>query len=228
MSYETEQTDSNPQNAPEGDDSQAFNNAGEEGFVVEEPKSTVSKGTMVMFVIIVIAAGGLYYMYRKTGPSAAKAAANKESVEANKTITSFLSGGESNIQSMLTLLKSTEKRVQQFLTYPNTKQVPLSDLRTNPFRQFAEKPKVAGPDNEALSEAAEKKRREEERQAVLRNVQTLKLQSIMFSQERSVCMINNNLYREGQSIDNFTVEKISPTSIVVKNGPFRFELRTQR
>lgn len=225
MSFETDQSDSNPQNGGEGEE-QNFSN--EESFVTEEPRTKVSRGTLVMFAIIVMAAGGLYYMYRKAGPSAAKASTSKESVEANKTITSFLQGGDSNIKSMLTLLKGTEKRVQQFLTYPNTKQIPLSDLRTNPFRQFEDKPKPAGPDTVALSEAAERKRREEERQTILRGVQKLELQSIMYSPERSVCMINSNLFREGQSVDNFTIEKISPTSIVVKNGPFRFELRTQR
>jgi hypothetical protein len=227
MNFESEQNGANVNGASEGDEQQSFAQ-GEENFVVEEHKSSVSRGTMVMFVIMILSAGGFYYMYRKAGPSKANAAISKESVEANKTITSFLSGGDANIKSMLTLLKSTEKRVQQFLTYPNTKQIPLSDLKTNPFRQVAEAPKIAAPDTTGLSEAAEKKRREEERQAILRAVQSLQLQSIMYSTDRSVCMVNSNLYREGQSIENFTIEKISPASIVVKNGPYRFELRIQR
>lgn len=228
MSFENEQNDANQSSAPEGEDQQSFS-AGEEGFVTTEEKATVSRGTLVMFVIMIVCAGGLYYMYRKTGPASASAAISKESAEANKTITSFLSGGDTNIKSMLTLLKNTEKRVQQFLTYPNTKQIPLSELRTNPFRQFEEPAKAATSENSvALSEAAERKRREEERATVLKAVQGLQVQSIMFSPDRSVCMINSNLYREGQSIDNFTIEKISPTSIVVKNGTYRFELRIQR
>lgn len=227
MSLENEQNDSTQTNAGDGEE-QSFSPP-EEGFVTSEEKPGVSRGTMVMFVIIVVCAGGLYYMYRKTGPAAASAALSKESVEANKTINSFLSGGDANIKSMLSLLKNTEKRVQQFLTYPNTKQIPLSELRTNPFRQFVEPAKVATSDNSvALTEAAERKRREEERAAILKAVQGLQVQSIMFSPDRSVCMINSNLYREGQSVDNFTVEKISPTSIVVKNGTYRFELRIQR
>lgn len=226
MNFQNDENEQNPQ--ADAEDGSALATGGDDEFVVTEEKQPVSKSTLVMFFILVVGAAGFYYMYRKAGPSSAKASVSKESVEANQTITTFLSGGDSNIKSMLSLLKTTEKRVQQFLTYPNTKQIPLSDLRTNPFRQFAEAPTVAGPDAGALSEAAEKKRREEERQAILRAVQSLQLQSIMFSPDRSVCMINSNMYREGQSIDNFTVEKISPTSIVVKNGQYRFELRMQR
>lgn len=222
------QNDQSENTTGEGEAQQEEFAGGEESFVVEEQKPTVSRGTLTMFIIMIVCAGGFYYMYRRTGPSTADASITKESAEANKTITSFLKGGDTSIQSMLTLLKGTEKRVQQFLTYPNTKQVPLSDLKTNPFRAFEDTPKPSGPDATALSEAAEKKRREEERQAILHSVQGLQLQSIMYSADRSVCMVNSNLYREGQSIENFTIEKISPASIVVKNGPYRFELRIQR
>ena len=225
MSYEHEQGDSNAQNTHEGED-QALA-GGEDGFVVGDDKPTVSRGTLVMFVIIVVAAGGFYYMYRKAGPSAAQAAANKESAEANKTITSFLEGGETNIQSMLTLLKGTEKRVEQFLTYPNTRQVPLSDLNTNPFRKFDEE-KVVAPDSAELAEANERKRIEAERASIMRRAESLELQSIMYSSDRAVCMVNRSLFREGQAIDGFTIEKINPTSIIVRNGSYRFELRTQR
>jgi Type II secretion system protein B len=73
----------------------------------------------------------------------------------------------------------------------------------------------------------QKQRREQARQAALKAVQELALQSIMFSENRRACMINNSLYREGQQVDDFTVDKISPQSVIVKTGPYRFELRMQ-
>jgi hypothetical protein len=195
--------------------------------VVAESKAPVNRGTLVMFAIMILAAGALYVMYKRTSPAPASAAVKSASAEANKTISKFLSGGDKSIKSMEQLLKNTEKVVQQFLNYPSLTQVPLGDLRTNPFKQFVESPKTAadaGPSQDTL----DKKRREEHRLAVLKAVQGLQLQSIMFSESRRACMINNSLYREGQSIDNFSVEKISPASVVVKNGPYRFELRMQR
>jgi hypothetical protein len=41
-------------------------------------------------------------------------------------------------------------------------------------------------------------------------------------------MINNVLYREGQNLESFTIEKITQASVVVKNGPYRFELTMQK
>src|SRR5437660_1597989 len=77
-----------------------------------------------------------------------------------------------------------------------------------------------------VSEEA-KRRKEEERQAVVKAVQGLQLQSIMHSTARQACMINNTLYREGQQIDGFTIEKITTSSVIVKNGTYRFELKMQ-
>jgi hypothetical protein len=102
-------------------------------------------------------------------------------------------------------------------------QVPLSDLRTNPFRA-----KSPTPTTMAMSEAAEKKKREEERLALLKAVQQLQLQSIMYGDTRSACMINNTMQREGQTIEGFVIEKISPTTVIVKNAAYRFELKIQK
>jgi type II secretory pathway component PulC len=41
-------------------------------------------------------------------------------------------------------------------------------------------------------------------------------------------MINNTLYSEGQQVESFTIEKITPDSVIVKNGSYRFELKMQR
>jgi hypothetical protein len=45
---------------------------------------------------------------------------------------------------------------------------------------------------------------------------------------RKSCMVNNTLYTEGQQVDGFTIEKIAPDSVIVRNGSYRFELRMQR
>jgi hypothetical protein len=196
---------------------------GDESMVIPEAKPTVSKGTLVLFGILILGASGFYVMYRQTGPKPASAAVAKETAAAKKTINSFLSGGDSNIKTMESLIKNTEKVVQQFIKYPSKTQIPLSDLRTNPFRLY-EKP-VEKP---VSTEDLDKKKREEERQAILKAVQGLQLQSIMYSEARRACMINNNLYREGQNLEQFTIEKITPSSVVVQNGPYRFELTMQK
>ncbi|HVT90157.1 MAG TPA: hypothetical protein VHD56_14985 [Tepidisphaeraceae bacterium] len=222
MSMDNEQSELNEQ--PQGGDSSAGYEAGDESIVMGEEKQPVSRSSLVMFGILVIGAASVYCMYRKAGPSSANAAVAEQSAEADKTINTFLNGGDTSIRSMEQLLKNTEKVVQQFLTYPSITQVPLSDLRTNPFKQHLELPKAT----ENNSETMDKQRREEQRLAITKSAQGLLLQSIMYSETRRACMINSSIYREGQAVDDFTIEKISPAAVVVKNGPYRFELRIQR
>jgi hypothetical protein len=211
-----------------GDPSVGFNDRSSEGegsefIATEEKKPAMSRTTLVMFGVLALGAAGVWFMYQRVGPGKAMAAPSPESVQAKKTINAFLDGGGSNIKSMETMLRNTEKVVQQFLTYPSMTQVPLSDLRMNPFRQRALRPADAVP-----NDAAEKRKREEERVAMLKSVQSLQLQSIMFSDSRKACMINDTMYREGETVDAFTVEKVMPTSVIVKGGVYRFELRMQR
>jgi len=194
-----------------------------EYIATEARKPALSRTTLIMFSVIALGAAGVWVMYQRVGPGKAAAAPSPESVQAKKTIHAFLDGGGSNIKSMETMLRSTEKVVQQFLSYPSMTQVPLSDLRTNPFRLRA-----ARPDNAPLDDITERRKKEEERVAMLKSVQSLRLQSIMYSDARKACMINDTMYREGDVVDAFTIEKVTVNSVVVKGGVYRFELRMQR
>ena len=212
-----------------GDPSADFNDGmpgdGEttEFIATEEKKPKFNQTTLVMFGVIALSAAGVWVMYQRVGPGKAMAAPSKESVEAKKTISTFLDAGGNNIKNMESMLRNTEKVVQQFLSYPSMTQVPLSDLRSNPFRL-----RPAKPENAPTSDAAERRKREEERVAMLKAVQSLQLQSIMYSDSRKACMINDTMYREAQNVGDFTIEKVTQTSVIVKSGVYRFELRMQR
>ena len=162
----------------------------------------------------------LYYMHVRSGPAAASAASNET---ANATIDQFLNGGESSVLQMQRMLRDTEKVIQQFLKYPTVPQVPLKDLQQNPFRQTAAK-----TGNENVSESEAKRRKEEERQQIVKAVQSLQLQSILHSTGHNACMINNTMYQEGEQVDGFILEKINPNSVVVKSGSYRFELKMSK
>lgn len=189
---------------------------------VTEQKKPLNKSAFIMFGLVVLGIGGMYFMHLRSGPKAANAASVAEVAAADTTIKEFLDSKGENIRLMETMLSSTEKVVQQFLNYPSANQVPLGDLRTNPFRFETVK------NGDAQNDTADKKRREEERVAILKAVQGLDLQSVMHGEARKTCMINNSLYQEGQEVQGFVIEKINPKAIVVKNGPYRFELRMQK
>ena len=196
----------------------ALNGGNEMSFVATgETKKPINRTSLVLFGILAIGGVGLYLMHLRTGPQSATAAPTDT---ANKTINQFLSGGQSNIKLMETMLRSTEKVVQQFNQYPSVKQVPLGSLQTNPFR-------VTGGSSEDADDATNKRKLAEQRQVVLKSFQTLQLQSIMAGTHKA-CMINNTMVEEGQQIGQVVIEKISSGSVVVKSGNYRFELKMQK
>ena len=192
---------------------------GDESFVATEPRKPVNRTTLVLFSIVLLGGGGLYLMYMRTGPKSAGAAL--QSAAASQTITQFLSNGNNNMRNMEQLLRNTQKIVQQFLAYPSINQVPLKQLQTNPFRFTAAK------DGESASDADARKKQEDEKVAVRHAADNLQIQSILHGTKRA-CMINNTMFVEGQQIDGFTIEKINPSSVIVKNGSYRFELQMQK
>jgi hypothetical protein len=207
-----------------GDLTSQLAGSSESEFVVTEEKKPAAQGLMFLAVLVVIGVGGTYFMYTRQGPSTATAA-TPEAQKAEKTINTFLTSGPDGIKMMQSMLKDTEKVVKQFLEYPSLTQVPLSALHTNPFQSGG----PASPANPAnLSEEAAARKREEEKQAIIRASESLKLQSIIYSGSRKACMINNTLYREGEQIEQFTVEKIEPDRVIVKSGLYRFELKNKR
>jgi hypothetical protein len=190
----------------------------------EYASSEGKSGNRSMFILLglVLAGAAVFWVMRaRRGPEPAKV--DDRSIAAQAAINQFLASGNQNVKAMEAMLRNTEKLVQRFSSFPNVSQVPLAELHTNPFRmgQAAVKPAVD-------TEAAAKKKQEEERQAALKAVQSLALQSIVYGDARRACMINGELLQEGQQVSSFTVEKISADAVVVKTGVYRFELRMQK
>lgn len=195
----------------------------DEADIVAEPKPPMNRGLLLLFGLVLAGIAGTYLMYLRSGPKRADAATVAQVERADATISTFLNAGGTSRAQMEQMLKETEKVVDQFLSYPSLKQIPLSALQTNPFRFLPVNAAAAAPD-----EALAKKKREEERQAMVKAVQQLQLQSVMHSDKVQACMIDNTLFREGQSVNGFTIEKINPQGVIVKNGAYRFELRMQQ
>jgi hypothetical protein len=178
----------------------------------------VNRTSVLLFVVLLLGAAGYYFMYVRTGPATA-AAATAEAEQADETITQFLSKGDENLKVMQQLRQTTDKVVAQFRN-SQVAQVPVNELQANPFKYAQEN------DAETAAAAAAKKR-EEEKQAAMKSVQELQLQTILHGDAKKACMINNQLYREGQTVAGFTVETINPGDVIVKQGPFRFQLKMQ-
>ena len=113
----------------------------------------------------------------------------------------------------------------EFRFRPGMTQVPVTDLKANPFRSqdgFARRrsrfPPI--PPNAAKTNRSGRPR--------LRAVQSLQLQSILRGDSHRACLINNALYQEGQTVDGFVIEEIGLNTVVVRKGVYRFELKGVR
>ena len=218
MSTESENVESQGQDTATtgAEDLSAALTEGEASFVSSEKRQPISTGTLVVGGLIAAAAALTYFMHLRSGP--AKAAANPSTANADATITQFLSNDSQNAEKMRQLLKDTEKAVQQFQQQPAKTQVPLEELKTNPFRT-----ELGAAKNEEAEKAAEQKRKDELRTAAA----SLKVQTIM-SGKRKAAMINGSLKAEGEEINGFEVEKINADSVIVRKDGSRFALKMQK
>ena len=211
-----------PQNEQAPDDLSQSPGEDEATFMTEQKPDT-TRASLVLLGVVLLAGCVAFFLYKRGGPNSADAATVAKTEAAQQTITQFLSGGEMSVKHIEELVANTEKVVQQFKSYPSMAQVPIAELRANPFRHESLRGGEGGFED---SDAA--KRREEQRLGMLKAAQGLQLQSLLHSGTRKTCMINNTLYQEGQQVEGFTIEKINPGSVIVRNGSYRFLLNMQR
>lgn len=227
MSFEQDETSEISDDTEVGGGADGLKNAlsaGDMEFGVSEEKPAGNRSNLVLVGVVLIGAAIAYFMFFKQSPTSAEATpADAEKQDARQAITEFLGGGSKNIAQMEQLLKDTEQVVDRFSAYPSATQIPLDDLKTNPFRVDAEKP--AGTATE--SALAAQKRREEERKLATETVSKLQLQSVI-SGTRAACMINNAMYTVGQQIEGCLIEEINSDSVIVRCGSFRFALKMQQ
>jgi hypothetical protein len=193
-------------------------------FAVEPPRRPqMGRGTLLLLGLAVAGLGGTYFMYLRSGPQRADASTVAQAKAADQAIHSFLNGGADGRRMMEHLLHNTQQVVQRFLSYPSATQVPLKDLKGNPFRQLPVAA-VAGRQQQ-ISRLEEQRKQEQARAVMLKSARTLKLQSVFLGTNLKTCVINNTLCREGQRVGDFTVEAIQSGAVILRSGQDRFELK---
>jgi hypothetical protein len=216
MNFNSDQETQQPQTS---DESPEMSGDGETAFLSSSEKKPANPQMIALVGLLVIGAGVIAFMHIRSGPSAASGADNGPD-----TVKTFLANRDEHVALMSQMLQNTDKVVQRYRADPSHTQVPLTNLQTNPFRLTAPKA-VEKPGNE--SEAAARRRMEEERQSAESAVGNLRLTSIINGRVPT-CMINGKAYRAGQKVEGFTIEQITPGAVVLRVGNFRFEVQLQQ
>lgn len=182
--------------------------------VEAETKKRSHMTNAAVAVLVLAAAGGLWFMHAKSGPAAANAASDAKAVK------SMLDDNARNVSAMRQQQKDLEKTVQQFKNFPAAAQVKLDDLHRDPFNETST-PKAPKVDVDTKS-------REQKQAEAMKKVQSLKVQSVMLGEQSRSCMVNGKFRAEGDAFNDFTIETIKHDGVIVRHAGFRFLLQVQR
>lgn len=216
--------------------------------VMGEPKgmkAALTRTNLFLFCIFLVGVGVVAFMAMRKGPQETEAS-QQEQEQVDQAINKFLArqeaikktsptadspsrpapGGSSELKGpenpLSGLMADSQEIVQMFYNFTSKSQVPLEDLKTNPFR-FGEGSADAASvtEEEAAAAAAAAKKAEEEarkkrQEEARKDLAQLNLQTILAGPSGSQAMINGNILRVGDEVQKFKIEKIAPRGVTLK------------
>jgi hypothetical protein len=230
-----------PEAAAEVDESQkslslmsvAKNDEGEAGILLDEPKApgkVLNKGSLLILLLFVVAAGVLYAMRARHNSGAAsvgnkEAEAKIEQKLVQLTMPGGIAPGDSMSQaSLAALFKDTDAIVRRFSADPTERLVPIEQVKKNPF-VLPVYESAAGPVAAPVAQAQTTKKppKVDEGAKLEQELKGLKLTSVMTGRTR-VAVINSQFLQEGQKIGSFTVKSITSTGVTLESNGKAFPL----
>jgi hypothetical protein len=137
---------------------------------------------------------------------------------AGRVISSFLHGEQDDVANISRTLDETDELLNKCTAPAAPMQVPLGQIRNDPFCFNSGAAR-------GREDAGTMENNDGDRVALLQALGKIQLQSICGSGDQLACMIDNHLYHEGEQVQCFTVERIGQTSVVIRSGGYRFELK---
>jgi hypothetical protein len=196
--------------APNTDDGQEF-------LTVAANKSSLRQSTIFVVLLVAVGLASLGYMIRRNRPQAAIAQSSKDEQTRMAATISHLTGISSEMFTRM------DQIVKKFYEFSNVFQVGVNELSKNPFEVETVAAAVKQEPQTVESQAPQPD--DSVRLALARRQQmkakgdSLKLLSIMRSGSESVCMINDELLRRGDSITGFMVVNIGSDSVLLAGSP---------
>jgi hypothetical protein len=185
-----------------------------------------------MLLMAALAGGGLWFMHKRTALPAEDAL---QPSAAQTRVASFMSGGQSQLAQIEKALRDTNQLIDSLRVKP-AERLAASRIDAyagagDPFQYTpltaSDDANAAKPDVPAVADAT-REARELAKQKAFDDAKKLRLQSIMAGSARHACMIDAKLYFEGQTVQQFVVEKITRDEVIVRRGEFSFRLRMSR
>ena len=165
---------------------------------VAEAGKGVRKSSIVLGILFLVGVVCLFIMIKKSGPTAASAS----TVDAEKT---RIEQAIANLTGIKTeIFSGIEKVLQKFHTFSNVEQVKLGELSKNPFKidpYFGESVQGGLTGVQASGEQP---------------ANGLELFSIMQSNNKICCMINEKILYEGDEVNGYAIVKITEKEVTLR------------
>ncbi len=189
-------------------------------------RAQMTRANVMLALLFIGGAAGVYALSLREGPAEASAEQQLAEAQVDSAIERFSQRPSGS--SRPTAGRMTRELLRDFYSEIRQRQIPLKGLKKDPFL-------FVRPAGEALPSAAEEAKRpaggpredarpEESLEEAQARFETLQLRSIMMGRGGGTAIISNNLVTVGQKIDWFTVESITPKSVVLVWQDRRFTL----
>ena len=179
----------------------------QEYLTVAANSRNLRRSTILVAILVAIGLAGLGYMIRKSQPQAALGLPAQEEENKIEVAISRLTGVSSEMVSRM------DEIVSKFYEFSDVFQVGVGELVKNPFEvgMFMGAIKEEGATQQDDASRAALIRRERLEQCAA----TLKLLSVMRSEDGNACMINDRILHTGDSIEGFAVTRIGGDSVTL-------------
>lgn len=167
--------------------------------------SFFTRGNLVMAGAIAIALVVIVFLHFQVRPSAASAAV----ADSEKKVDTFLKVCGSAKKDSAQAISLVESLRQENIG----RQVPVSDLKANPF-EFRS-PMGPAINNPSPTPATATPVRSQEEMIAMERADALTLQSVITGPRGSTAMISNTLCTPGRTIQGWTVTKIQPRQVTL-------------
>lgn len=191
----------------------------QEYLTVANRDKNVRKSTTLLTVLFVVGILCLWFMIKKSVPQASPAAAAGAEEKQIETAISHITGVRSEMFDRM------DEIVSKFYEFSNVQQIKLNELAKNPFKRETSLGNIGVLDNKNRDSAtdAEQLRQQQIRQ----QMENMQLFSIMKSDNKNCCMINDSIVYEGDSIGSFKVIQIGDGFVKLESEGVELILKLQ-
>jgi preprotein translocase subunit SecG len=179
----------------------------QEYLTVSANSKNLRRSTILVIVLFCMGLVGLWLMIRRSQPQAASAQQSREDEIKIETAISELTGVSSEMTDRM------DEIVEKFYEFSDVVQVKVNELVKNPFQvegcmEELKDQIVVADDSQTQAELIR-------RQRLQQKARNLRLLSVMRSENGRCCMINDQILREGDRIEDFTVTQIGSNFVEI-------------